>query len=66
MIGHGDTQKIGAVNLNWDSLFSLQQYLETKTKKMLVNSFFLDKAGSFFGEYLNRIGLIGKLLLGKV
>ena len=25
-----------------------------------------DDAGSFFDEYLNRIGLIGKLLLGKV
>ena len=25
-----------------------------------------DEAGSFYGEYLNRIGLIGKLLLGKV
>ena len=25
-----------------------------------------DDAGSFYGEYLNRIGLIGKLLLGKV
>ena len=25
-----------------------------------------DDAGSFFDEYLNRIGLIGKLFLGKV
>ena len=25
-----------------------------------------DEAGSFYGEYLNRIGLIGKPLLGKV
>ena len=25
-----------------------------------------DDAGSFYGEYLNRIALIGKLLLGKV
>ena len=25
-----------------------------------------DDAGSFYGEYLNRISLIGKLLLGKV